>query len=274
MNENKEIKLNSIEATSYFWINVIRSKVRDVVINGVSNKKEIRFVEKFYYYTEKDWRNLYLELINYIDIDVNNYVSDANIGGINAFNQDTDIKGHDKLNSELSKIMKCSIPDIRLTSSFVKDSVIYTDMASVKVLYKSCGIRDLATSYDSTYVLTGDEEELNFYNSVVSTIAVLNREDKSFNSVPKLRNGFCVEYKKVNNLEDDLEQLEDKFNQVFEKCCDKGIILGRYWKGTYFCQIHDIDYVGLEPYMDSAKYYAKVILQENKLNDSKVYSKK
>lgn len=274
MSKNKEIEISSIEATAYWWINVIKNKVRELVISGTSDKQEIKFVEKFYNYTEKDWRNLYLELVNYITEDVNNYVPIGNIIGIDTFNQDTAKKGHDRINAELSKIMHCSIPDIRLASSSAKDSVIYTNMFGASVWYKSCGVTDLSTKYDPTYVLTGDEQELNFYNLVVSTIAVLKEQDRSFNSIPQLRNGFCKEYKKVNKLQEDLKELAERFNHAFERASDKGIILGNYWKETYFSHFRDIDYVGLEQYMEMAEHYANVILQKSKSEEEKPYSKK
>jgi len=274
MEEINEIELSSIEATAYWWINVIKSKVRELVISGTSDKQEIKFVEKFYNYTERDWRNLYLELVNFITEDVNNYIPIGNIMGIDAFNQDTDKKGHDRINAELSKIMNCSIPDIRLASSSSKDSVIYTNMFGASVWYKSCGVRDLSTKYNPTYVLTGDEQELNFYNLIISTIAVLKEKDRSFNSVPLLRNGFCKEYKKINKLQEELKDIKDRFNQVFESASDKGIILGSYWKETYFSSFRDIDYIGLEQYMEMAEHYASVILQKSKTEEGKTYSKK
>ena len=274
MRKNKEIELSSVQATAYWWINVIRDKVRELVICGTSDKKEIKFVEKFYNFTEIDWRNLYLELVNYITEDVNNYVPLGNIIDTDAFNQDTDKKGHNRINEELSKIMHCSIPDIRLASSSAKDSVIYTNLFGASVWYKSCGVTDLSTKYTPTYILTGDEKELDFYNLVISTIAIIEQRDRSFNSVPLLRNSFCKEYKKVNKLEDDLEEIVDRFNQAFDKASDKDIILGRFWKETYFAHFRDIDYVGLEQYMGTAEHYATVILEKSKQEEEKVYSKK
>ena len=270
MKKNKEIELSSIEATAYWWINVIRSKVRELVISGTTDKNEIEFVEKFYYNTERDWRNLYLKLVNYITEDVNNYVSIGHIIGIDAFNQDTAKNGHNRINTELSKIMNCSIPDIRLASSFAKDSVIYTNMFGTCILYKSCGLTDLSTKYDSTYVLTGDEQELDFYNLIISIIVVLKKNDENFSSTPQLRSIFCREYKKNNKLHDDLEELTERFNCVFKRISDKGIILGCFWEENYFCHFCDIDFVGLEQYMETAEHYANVILNETKSRKKKL----
>lgn len=269
----KEVELSSIEATAYWWINVIKNKVRELVVHKTSNKQEIAFVQKFYNYTEVDWRNLYLELVKYITEDVNNYVKTGDTIGIDAFSQDTEKKGHDRINAELSKIMHCSIPDIRLASSSSKDSVIYTNMFGACVWYKSCGVTDLPTKYDMDYILTGDEQELNFYKLVILTIAVLKEKDSSFNSVSLLRTGFCDEYRKVNNFEENLNEFIDKFNQVFIKGRDKGIIFGSPWNETYFPSFRDIDLVGLEKYMNDAEHYANVILKKTR-NNKTSYTKK
>lgn len=274
MTKNKEIELSSVETTAYWWIKIIKNKVRKLVIWGTSDKNEIEFVKRFYNFTEIDWRNLYLELVNYITEDVNNYVPLGNIIDTDAFNQDTDKKGHNRINEELSKIMHCSIPDIRLASSSAKDSVIYTNLFGASVWYKSCGVADLSNKYPPTYILTGDEKELNFYNLVISTIAVIKERDKSFNSVSILRNSFCKEYKKVNKLEDDLKEIADRFNQAFHQASEKDIILGNFWKETYYVHFRDIDYIGLEEYMSTAEQYATVILEKSKQEEEKVYSKK
>lgn len=261
MEQNNTIDLSSIQATSYWWVNVIKSKVRELVKDGTVDKKEIKFAQKFYNYTDKDWRNLYLELVNYITDDVINYkkVIDDDI-----FSQDTEEKGHDRINEELSKIMHTSIPDIRLASSSSKDSIIYTSMTNSSILYKSCGVTDLPTKYFTTYILTGNEEELDFYNYLLSTIAVLKEKNTSFHSVSLLRDTFCEEYKKINKLQEDSKELLERFNQAFSNASDKGIILGNHYKDTYFCHFSDIDYIGLEQYMEMAEYYSDVILQRSK----------
>ena len=71
-----------------------------------------------------------------------------------------------------------------------------------------------------------------------------------------------------------VKELAERFNRAFERASDKGIILGSYWKETYFSHFRDIDYVGLEQYMEMAEHYASVILQKNKTEEEKAYSKK
>lgn len=269
MREDTEIELSSIEATSYWWINLIKQKVREIITEGSQNKKEATFAQIFYYYTEVEWRNLYLELTKYIAEDVNNYVPTGNIIEIDAFSQDTDIKGHNIINKELSKITKHKIPDIRLAGSNIKDFVIYTNASIVSVWYKSCGIIDLPTKYEPTYILTGDKQKLNFYNLLLATIATIQEIDERFTSVSLLRENFCKEYIKLNNIEDNTSKITEMFNKSFEIASDKGIILGRYYRETYYCSFQEIDFIGLEEYMEEAKYYANVILEESKISVKK-----
>jgi len=74
MEKNKRVELSSIETAAYWWVKVIKERVRELLIRGIQNKQEEKFVEVFYNYTEIEWRNLYLELVNYITEDVNNYI--------------------------------------------------------------------------------------------------------------------------------------------------------------------------------------------------------
>lgn len=166
------------------------------------------------------------------------------------------------------------MPDIRLADYSSKDSVIYTNNNYVGVWYKSCGERALSLKYDPCYILTGDEQERNFYNLFVATVAVLNQRKSGLASVSILRERFCKEYHKNNESEGSISDIEERFNKAFSKASDKRIIVGRYWKETYFCSFREIDLVGLEPYQEIAEHYADVVLQQDKGKDGTAYSKK
>lgn len=265
MNNNEEIELTSIQATAYWWVNLIRSKVKEILIEKSSNEDKTKFAQIFCKFTEVDWREIYLQLVYYIGEDVNNYIPKGDIYGIDAFNQDTEKGGHNRINEKLSKILQTSIPDIRLASSSSKDWVIYTNMFGACVWYKSCGVSDLPTKYEPSYVLTGDENELDFYNQVLSTIAVLQQKDHSFDSTPILRDRFCDEYKRIYSSDDTLDEIRKRFNQAFNKAADRDIVLGRSFKQSYFAHFRDFDYVGLENYMKLAEHYARIILHIEKV---------
>ena len=133
------------------------------------------------------------------------------------------------------------------------------------VWYKSCGVSDLSTKYEPSYVLTGDENELDFYNQVLSTIAVLQQKDHSFDSTPILRDRFCDEYKRLYPSDETLDEIRKRFNKAFNKAADRDIVCGRSFKQSYFAYFRDFDYVGLENYMKLAEHYARIILQIEKV---------
>ncbi len=258
--KKEEIILNPVEVTAYWWLRCIKNKIRELVVEKPRSKDEKSFLKIFYNFSDVEWRKLYLKLINYIKEDIDNYELKG-IFGLDCFNQDTDRCGHDRLNYELSRIIDKSIPDIRLASNNRKDFVIYTDLTGAYEWYKSCGTRKLDDKYDANYnyILTGNETELDFYNLILATIIKLDSLDKSFDSISILRERFCREYQLLNNI-DNLERIYDEFNCVFNKLNDKDIVLGRFWKETYFPTLREIDYNGLEEYMIPAKHYANVVL--------------
>ena len=97
--KKEEIELSPVEATSYWWINSIKYKVREIAISGTNDKSEAEFLEIFYNYTEINWRQVYLELVKYIFQDVASYIPKSHH---DSFSQDTAIKGHTKINDEIS----------------------------------------------------------------------------------------------------------------------------------------------------------------------------
>lgn len=271
MIKKEKIELSPIEATAYWWINSTRSRVREIVISGARDEDEAKFAEIFYGYTELDWRNVYLELVKCITLDVDSYIPEDSS---DTFSQDTEIGGHQKINDEIAKIIRQEIPDIRLAGNGVKDSVIYTTTKMASVWYKSCGVNKLATKYEASYVLTGDKESLDFYNLLISTIAVLDNEESDFDSVSLLRERFCSEYMKLKENEKNIDEVIDMFNASFDKASRKKIILGRSFQESYFASFRDIDYVGLESYFDLANHYANVVLQKTKDDERKEFLKK
>lgn len=271
MIKKEKIELSPIEATAYWWINSIRYRVREIAISGASDENEVEFAEIFYSYTEIDWRKVYLELVNHISKDVDSYIPKTHS---DSFSQDTDIEGHKILNNEISKIIGQPIPDIRLAGNGVKDSVIYTTKSFASVWYKSCGVNKLPTKYEPSYILTADKKSLDFYNLLISTIAVLDKMDNNFKSVSTLREKFCREYIKLSESEETFDDIVERFNTSFDKASNNKIILGRSFKEIYFSSFRDIDYVGLDSYMDEASHYANVILQKTRDSEEVPFSKK
>ena len=263
METRKKIELSPIEVTAYWWINSIKEKVRDIIIHNSRDDCENKFASIFYGYTEVDWRNLYLALVKDIAHDVECLDTTQGV----YFSQDTCIGGHDRLNEELAQITNKFIPDIRLAGFDVKDSVIYTTSSRASVLYKSCGDRVLPTMYDESYILTGNQKKLDFYNTLISTIAIIEQKDKYFNSVPVLRERFCQEYIRLSDEDENEEDITGLFNVCFDKVSDKKTIVGRHFDRKYFPSFRNIDFVGLNPYLPLANHYADIILEPVKNNN-------
>ena len=263
MKTSKKIELSPVEVTAYWWTNSIKGKVREIVVYNSRDYNENLFVNIFYGYTEVDWRNLYLALVKDIAHDVECLDTTQGV----YFSQDTCIGGHDRLNEELAQITHKVIPDIRLAGNGVKDSVIYTTSSRASVLYKSCGERVLPTMYDESYILTGDQKKLDFYNTLISTIAIIEQKDKYFNSVPILRERFCQEYIRLSDEDENEEDITGLFNVCFDKASDKKTIVGRHFDRKYFPSFRNIDFVGLNSYLPLANHYAGVILEPVKNNN-------
>lgn len=264
----EKVELSPIEATAYWWINTLKDKTRKLVLYRTKDKNEISFANVFSDFTEREWRKVYLELINYITDDVSNYVP-RGIVDLDAFNQDTEKGGHDRINRALAKITKQSIPDIRLADNGLKDSVIYTNIFGACVWYKSCGTTDLPLEYDADYILTGNEKKLDFANLLLATIAVINERNRDFDSVDLLKERFCDKYIEDNNAYENSGDVFGMFDNSFIDAYNNGLIYATWHDNTYRCAMRDFDRIKLKEYIEEAEKYADTILLEKKdSNDS------
>ena len=272
--EEKKIELSSFETTAYWWVRLLKRKVRELSISRVRTQNEDLFLNAFYTKDEVEWRKIYLKLAKSLITEVNEYESTKDPEyDPECFWQDTDLKRHNILNRILSEIIASPVPDIRLSTYTSKDQVIYTNMFGASVWYKSLDERALPTKYEPCYLLTGDEEELNFNNLFLSTIVTLKEKDHEFKSISLVKKVFCKEYQN-NHPEDNLEEIEDRFDKALETAACKDIIQKSLYGDHYYCHFYDIDLVGLDQYMGIANHYANLILKENENRCLSVYSKK
>lgn len=276
MIKKKLVELSSVEATAYWWVLVIQRKVREIVVHGSSEPTHDQFLEIFYNYTDLEWRMLYLKLIEYIAYDVATYLpkGQGTYSYVDAFHQDTDQCGHVQLSRELSAIVHSTVPNIRLAGFQEKDSVIYTTRTRTSVWYKSCGINYLPTDYEASYILTGDEEERMFYNLLLCTMDALKHKDESFQSIPILRERFCSEYLHSSASQKEIEDVTMMFNRLFNQISSRGLLVGKYFRDTYFTTFCDIDLVGLDSYRENAEHYADIILEKESKKDGTFLCKK
>lgn len=264
----EKLELSPAENTAFWWVNRIKHMARELAKNCErthmypTSQNAKKFIKIFYNFNERDWRNLYLSLTKYIEQDINSHICQGSWSR-DAFSQDTDIGKHNRLNQELGEILQIQkFPDIRLTDDSKKDEVIYSGKQGVCVWYKSSGIIDLSRFVEPCYILTGDEEELDIYNQLITTIVELKNQDSDFDSINYLTKGFCSAYLKINNPNDSYMQVLKRFNKAYDKAEECGIIFGKRFKGRFICSALKYDLTGLDAYKELAKYYADSILSQ------------
>lgn len=269
---NHTIELSPIEATAFWWINIMKNKTREISLLGTCNRSESQFADIFYYYTDTEWRNLYIHLTNSLTETIHHSHKVEEPEKTNFFKQATNIGMHDSINRMVSQAIGQDIPDIRLSSYGSKDTAIYTNLSSTHIWHKYGSMMPLPTTYMEEYILTGNQKELNFYNTFIATVAVLNYLDTKFRSIPLLRERFCEEYMKQNDPFGNIDKTAQMFDYVFEEANAKKLISGKIYQKYYFPNIHEVDIAGLSPFMEKAEHYANVILhQEKKEAIQKVY---
>ncbi len=279
MFKEEKIELFPVEQTAYWWTYRLLKRTRDFALhkenNGHLSKQEEKFLNIFYNYTDKEWRNVYSRLKDFIIEDVNNYVPIKNIIGMDAFNQDTAVGGHNRLNSELAQITGVKgFPDVRLADNSHKDEVIYTSFYGSHVWYKSCSIRPLPDVYDPIYLITGDEKELDMYNQLLSTLISLEEIDKEFNDLNFLREEFCKHYQTNVLPKENIEDVKDLFNKCYSIANEREIVLGWFWKKTFSMYDLEYDKAGLsQKCLCSGEVYANCILSAYKEKTEETPSK-
>lgn len=280
MLQEEKIELSGIEQAAYWWTNRLMYMTRYFALRyerkvGHISPDEVKFLSIFYNYTDKEWRDLYLKLIECIADDVNNHLPDPHFVGDENFSQDTTKGRHQRLNAELAKITGVQgFPDIRLADSSHKDEVIYTNMFGSSVWYKSCGTRQLETSYDPTYILSGNFEELNLYNDLIATLAYLDSHNS--HDMELFRKTFCKAYKRQNFPTEDITKIKDLFNKCYHIANERGIVLGGFWNKTFFPTLLKYDWKGLSKdcinngerysgyYISRPEYLEKRIAEDDK----------
>lgn len=252
--------LNPFEITSYWWINKIRDKVKELYMSDYFTRREELFLNIFKNFTDEDYRTMYLELKDLIFQDVIDYHSFNNVG---LYNQDTIVHNHDRLNKELSTIINVDIPDINLHMRNMKNYKIYTGYDGAYQYNYLDKIEELDKTYDNDYIISGNKEILNLYKSIIVAIKELsiNNEDIITELFIKL---FSLEYLNYNNLDIDIEMMKEYCSYMINKINDLGMIKGRsYNEIIRVTEIINFYLNGIRGYKRIGKHYANYI-QENK----------
>lgn len=203
----RQINLNPIEATSYWWVREIRSKIIEINSLKDKNDRELEFLGLFNHFTDIEWRKLYLELNKYFSHKIEN-LSDKT--GTKFYHQDTSLNHHNDLNEVLHMVLDKNIPDICLNLSGMEHSSICTNQYGADRIYSISGIVPLDTVYDYNYILSGDEKELVMKNLIYYLL------DLGIHNQDALKKSFCDFY---SNLYKDIdeEDIEDNFVRIFNQ---------------------------------------------------------
>lgn len=205
----KRICLNPIEATSYWWIKEIRSKIREINSLNDGNDNEIEFIKLFSDFTDIEWRKLYLELNKYFSYKVE-CLSDMT--GTKFYHQDTSLNHHNDLNEVLHIVLNRDIPDVSLNISNMEHSSICTNKYGADRVYNISGIVQLDTVYDYNYILSGDEKELEM-QSLITYLFDLGFNEYSIDFFKKI---FIDVYRNIHN-DIDINVIEDDFDRIFNQ---------------------------------------------------------
>lgn len=206
--EIKKIELNPIEATSYWWVETIKKKLKEI-LSFEYNQEEKDFLLALYDFTDIEWRKLYLELIKCISCKVENlsYKEDDEY-----YHQATLKKCHNDVNEALRFVAGKKIPDIGLSPLNVEDSSIYTNKYGADRIYCLSGIVPLNTMYEPNYILSGDEVELEMKN-LIMYLMELGLYDKSLETFKDI---FCEFYCDLHK-EYDRKLIEENFVRIINQ---------------------------------------------------------
>ena len=266
----EKLELTPAQNTAFWWTNRIKYIARCIAKNYARehayplSPNQKKFLKVFYNFSEIDWRNLYLNLTKYIDQDINSYVKKGLLFSIDMFSQETSEGKHNRLNQELGEILQIpKFPDLRLAASGSKDEVIYSGREGVCIWYKNCGVKDLSRYVEPTYVLTGDEQEVDVYNQLITTIIALKKRDNKFNSIDLLSKGFCMAYLKFNDPQaNSYVEVLKRFNKAYDKAEEWDIVAGKRSQTKFICTALNFDITGLDGYRELAEQYADLILSQ------------
>lgn len=261
----EEIELSGVEQTAYWWTNRLMYMTRYFALKyehriGPISQDEIKFLKIFFDYTDKDWRNLYLKLTECVLEDVNDYQPQKSFIGYDNFSQDTEKGRHARLNSELANITGVEqFPDIRLADSSFKDEMVYTTMSESRVWYKSCGVTSLGYLYESTYILSGNEKELDLYNNLLATFIAIKKTKPGACNTELFRQCFCKAYTEQNALNEDFKKVQDLFNKCYNIANERKIVLGNFWGKTFFTETLIYDEAGLDQeYLKNGRAFSNI----------------
>ena len=252
----KKIKLEACQSTAYWWIEKIRTKIKEIN-NNPCTPEELEFASLFDNYTEIDWRNLYKELLKLIKGDIDKR-------GNKFLTQGTRKGQHNRINCELMTILEKLIPDINITTSGSKDSTIYTNSKITAISQTNDKTIQLLRETYPWFIITGNDTDLFCYNFLAATLTLIHEDCNSNKDFNKLRQGIIKGYRDYLLCDEDIESITERTDLAIEYAKHNGIIeIQDTSPETYKTKFTDSDYCDLDLYMEFATEIARDILAQD-----------
>lgn len=206
------IRLTSAESASYYFIKLIRNKIKV----EPNDRQEVRFLEIFSDFSIEDWHDIYIDLANSIQAYINEHeslIQETIPKSWNSSNQ-----AHNILNKMLLIIVKKKkpktrkIPDIYLGTSCSKPSIIIINKEETLVNILTVSTLSQSQIVSEEYIITGNKDELELYYTFIATLYILNRDYQESFDKNQVLILFPNEYAKYvseakqNNIEEQFER--------------------------------------------------------------------
>ena len=254
----QKISLTPSKLAAYWWIEKIRTKIKDIK-NNPCTPEELEFTSLFDNYAEIDWRNLYTKLNIIIERDINEKEKENDY-----HSQGTGKGEHSLINFELMSILKKQIPDISITTIGSKDSIIYANNGIAGVEQKNDKTVQLLSTTSPWFIITGNDTDLFCYSLLAATLAIINEDNDSQRNFNELRQGIIKGYRDYLLCDEDIESITERTDLAIEYAKHNGIIeIQDTSPETYKTKFTDSDYCDLDLYMEFATEIARDILAQD-----------
>ena len=261
--EENEITLNSFQQAAYWLVCIIREKLAEIKENRFSSQEETEFSKVFEDFNDICWCDLYYDVTKKLE---RNF--DALANG-DCIKQDTSKKCHKLLNEMLSEILCGDVPDIRLELRNNENEILHVYRTGTIIQYGSTNALIKLSERRSVrynYVLTKDEVERKFLDTVRAVSVKLFSDDLSEYTANTICEAFCeayIDYYDINHgSREKNKEFEEKLRREFLYTITElyGVYRNKYGlplKNSI--NLDKIDVSGLDEYEDVALFIVEKI---------------
>lgn len=253
-----EVTLNSFQQAAYWIVGVIREKLAEIKENEYkfSSQEYRQFSEVFEGFNEICWRDLYCDIASELEKNFERFAKNG------CLEQNTLAGDHNILNEIVSNIILSEVPDIDLTISDNKYTILRIRKSYTATIYSSVNHEDELSSkryvrYD--YILTGNEVERKFFDTIRAVLIKLLSDGLCKYSTNTVCELFCEAYIDYYSIEHGSgkknKEFEEKLRREFFWIMTEtyGLFKNRYDSPLgSFISLKMIDSAGLDKYDEVA----------------------